>query len=109
VQRITGAFLLAVFAATQSGWVNYWHLQEHAAARPSAHTRMTVSVPWPVDPHDERTCPICMTLHMPLAAAGYVPLLICFGLIVAFLSLLPPRPIARQVFAWIESRGPPIG
>lgn len=108
MRRIIGVLLLAAFAATQSGWLNYRHLREHAAVQASAHTRSTLSLPWPVDPHDERTCPICMTLHMPLAAAGYVPLLICFGLLLAFLSLLAPRPAARQVFAWIESRGPPI-
>lgn len=107
MQRITGVLLLGVFAATQSGWLNYCHLQEHAAVRAAAHTRLTVSVSGPVDPHDERTCPVCMTLHMPLAPSGYVPLLICFGLLLAFLSLLTPTPAARHVFAWIESRGPP--
>lgn len=108
MQRIIGALLLAIFAATQSGGLNYLHLQEHLAARQSTSLRITLTIPWPVDRHDERTCAVCMTLHMPLAAAGYVPLLICFGLLLAFLSLFNPRPVTPPAFEWIESRGPPI-
>lgn len=109
MRRITGILLLAIFAGSQTGWLNYLHLREHAGARPVARSRMTLALPWPVDRHDEGTCPVCATLHMPLASAGCVPLLICFGLLVSFLSLLNPRPAARQAFAWVESRGPPIG
>jgi hypothetical protein len=110
VHRIIGALLLAIFAATQSGGLNYLHLQEHLAAGHAMRQRVTLGIPWPIDHHDERACPVCMTLHMPLsAAAGYIPLLICLGLLLAFLSLLSPRPATPQAFAWIESRGPPVG
>ena len=108
MRRITGILLLASFAVSQTGWLNYLHLREHLGTRRAVHARMTVTVPFPADDHDERTCPICTTLHMPLASAGYVPLLVCFGLLLAFLSLLKPRPAAREAFAWVESRGPPM-
>jgi hypothetical protein len=107
VQRITGALLLAIFAVTQSGWAGYLHMQEHAGSRQAVDSRTTITVPGPVDHHDERTCAVCMTLHMPLATTGCVLLLICLGLLLAFLTLLTPRPMARQAFGWIESRGPP--
>jgi hypothetical protein len=108
VRRLTGILLLAIFAGSQTGWLNYLHLREHCGMRQVTRSQITVATPWPVDGHDERTCPICTTLHMPLASAGYVPPLVCFGLLLAFLTLLNPRPAARQAFAWVESRGPPM-
>ena len=107
MQRIIAIALLAVFAATGSGWLNYLHLQEHISPRTCAFSTLSLSTPTGGD-HDENNCPTCLTLHVCFAASGYVPLLICLGLLVAFLSLLAPRPITRQALVWIESRGPPV-
>jgi hypothetical protein len=107
VQRIIAIALLAVFSATGSGWLNYLHLQEHIAPHHLSYAAPNISTPTG-EGHDESNCPTCLTLHMPFAASGYVPLLICLGLLIAFLSLLAPRPVARHIPVWIQSRGPPV-
>jgi hypothetical protein len=97
--------LLAVFATTGSGLLKYLHLREDAAAISPLLPGPGISLPH--QDHDENNCPICVTLHMQIAVAGYVPLLICLGLLLAFLSLITPPLFARPVPVWIESRGPP--
>jgi hypothetical protein len=99
--------LLAVFAATGSGWLNFLHLQEHVTAPHYPSIASGISAP-AGEGHDENNCAMCLTLHMPLSVAGYVPLLICLGLLVAFLSLITPPPVTRCAPVWIESRGPPV-
>lgn len=106
VQRAVGMILLVVFAATGSGLLKYLHLREDTAAATQPLARSSVSLPH--EDHDENNCPICMTLHMQIAVTGYVPLLICLGLLLAFLSLITPPPFTRRVPVWIESRGPPV-
>lgn len=107
MERITGALLLAVFAATQSGWVNYLHRCDYLACGHRAYASPSLFPPC-VNGHDEATCRVCTTLHMPLSAGGYAPLLIFLGLAVAFLSLITPKPVVRRVCVWIEGRGPPM-
>lgn len=106
VQRAVAIVLLAVFTATGSGLLKYLHLQEHIAAQARVSPASSLSLPQ--EDHDENNCPICMTLHMPMQATGYVPLLICLGLLLAFLSVLSPLPPTRPIPVWIESRGPPL-
>jgi hypothetical protein len=106
VQRVVGMILLVVFAATGSGLLKYLHLREDAAAATQPLANSSIALPH--EDHDENNCPVCMTLHMQIAVAGYVPLLICLGLLLAFLSLITPPPFTRPVPVWIESRGPPV-
>jgi hypothetical protein len=106
VQRVVGMILLVVFAATGSGLLKYLHLREDAAAATQPLANSSIALPH--EDHDENNCPVCMTLHMQIAVAGYVPLLIRLGLLLAFLSLITPPPFTRPVPVWIESRGPPV-
>lgn len=105
MQRAVGIILLAVFAATGSGLLKYLHLREDAASAPHLLPQSSISLPH--EDHDESNCPICMTLHMQIVVTGYVPLLICLGLLLAFLSLLTSQPSTRMALIWIECRGPP--
>ena len=105
VQRAVGIILLIVFAAAGSGLLKYLHLRQDAAAAIQLLPHSGVSLPH--EDHDEKNCPICMTLHAQIVAAGYVPLLICLGLLLAYLSLIAPLPVTRPIPVWIESRGPP--
>jgi hypothetical protein len=107
VRRITGLILLAVLTLAQSGWLNYLHLEEHLSAPHAAALHLSISAPTPGDDHDENNCSVCMNLHMAVSATKYIPLLICLGILVAFLSLLTPRPRALREAVWIEGRGPP--
>ena len=41
-------------------------------------------------------------------SVGWVPLLICLGLFVAFLTLLTPQLASQRVAIRIDCRGPPV-
>jgi hypothetical protein len=58
--------------------------------------------------HDESNCDIHAQLQAPLLAARWVPLLVCLGLFVAFLTLLSPRLTPQRVPLRTDCRGPPI-
>jgi hypothetical protein len=86
-------------------WHNLQHEAEDAellsAARAAGHPLDHAPI------HDENNCEIHCQLHISILAVAWVPLLICPGLFLAFLTLLPVRlPLQlRQVV--IPCRGPP--
>jgi hypothetical protein len=111
VRRVTAVVLLAALAATASGLLRYLHLQEHLAeARQDAPSlnQSAVSAHHDHDEHDENNCSVCMTLNMPVMATGWAPLLICLGLIAAFLSLLSTPLLQQSIPLRIDCRGPPV-
>ena len=57
--------------------------------------------------HDESNCEIHAQLQAPLIAAGWVPVLVCLGLFLAFLTLLSPRLTPKRVPLRTDCRGPP--
>lgn len=110
MQRFAAILLLLCYTALGSGAAEYWHNAEHAsedaaliqAARDSGSPLDRVPL------HDESNCPVHAQLHLCCMAVGWTPLLICLGLFIAFLTLLPSRlPIQRLALA-IPCRGPPI-
>lgn len=107
VQWLAKIGCLIVFIAAASGLPNYVHLEEHLATSHQSHGGRSLLAPSDDDGHDESRCSVCMNLHAPFSVAGHVPLLVFFGLLVAFLTLLAPLPVHRHVCVWIESRGPP--
>jgi hypothetical protein len=107
VHRATTIVLLLAFMATGSGLMGELHRREHAADQ---SVLRSAKAAWqaPGEPgHDERNCAVCLTLHMPFMASGYVPLLICLGLWVEFLTSLRPRLNPQRVHRSIDCRGPP--
>jgi hypothetical protein len=95
--------LAALFAVMSTGGLSFLHEREHHHARPASWAPAVQES----DDHDEATCPICTTLHMPLLPAGYVPLLICLGLLAAFLSVIGPSLSSQRVPLVLVCRGPP--
>jgi hypothetical protein len=108
LQRFTAIFLVAVFVATGSGLVQFLHLEEHATIASSAKV-LTSSAADPAQPgHDESNCLSCITLHTQFSGGHALPLLVCLGLALAFLTMLAPRLTAQAVPARIDCRGPPL-
>jgi hypothetical protein len=108
VRRVPGIILVFALMAVSSGLIEHIHRLEHSASRSES---LSSSAGWqaPGQPgHDEQNCDICLTLHMPLLSAGYIPILICLGVWVAFLSSLRPRLIPQRVQRSIDCRGPPV-
>jgi hypothetical protein len=110
MQRFAAIILLLCYAALGSGAAEYWHNAEHAA-EDAALIQAAQDSGSPLDHvplHDESNCPIHAQLHICCMVVGWTPLLICLGLLVAFLTLLTSRlPIQRAALA-ICCRGPPI-
>jgi hypothetical protein len=106
MQRVAAIVLVLCFIAVGSGAIEYLHNAQHAAedARIAAvgfqsdHGR-----PF----HDDSNCAFHTQLHLPAMPAAWVPLLICLGLFVAFLSLLLPPLLPQRTAVLITCRGPP--
>ena len=105
LRRLTGIILIVIFAAIGSGLIQFLHLQEHAAA--SVASASPILQPWQAG-HDEENCLSCLTLHMQFSAGNAMPLLICLGLAMAFLTMLAPRLTPQAIPARIDCRGPPL-
>jgi len=106
---MTSIFLAALLALISTGGVNYLHeLQHHHVHDAGAVSRTGIgSALHEGDDHDESACPVCATLHMPLLAGAYVPVLICLGVIVSFLTQITRPLTGRRVPLSIDCRGPP--
>ena len=57
--------------------------------------------------HDESNCDMHAQLHLALYFTRWVPLLVCAGLFIAFLTQLPVPLIRRHVPVRVDCRGPP--
>lgn len=76
---------------------------DHAGA---AHGERVPAAP-PHRHHDANNCAEHAQLHIPLLSAGPVPLLVCLGLFVAFLTQITSSPVSRAIPSRIRCRGPP--
>ena len=111
MQRVAAILMMLCYAALGSGAVEYWHNQDHIA-EDAAASRQVQSADKPLDhapPHDDSNCQIHSQLHLAGFAPGWVPLLICLGVFVAFLTLLSPPLTGQQVVFALPCRGPPVG
>lgn len=105
VRRLSSILLLLGFLALGTGLLENIHLQTHLQEH--AATKLTHGDPGQSDP-GEGNCNLCLQLHIPTLSTGWVPLLICLGLIVAFLTLLAPRLAPQRIAVHIDCRGPPV-
>jgi hypothetical protein len=103
VARISSILLLAGFLILGTGILENLHLQTHL----QDHAKLSRDDSKHSDPADG-DCQICHQLHLPTLSTGWVPMLICLGLIVAFLTLLAPRLTPQRIAARIDCRGPPL-
>jgi hypothetical protein len=108
VKRLAAILLLTCFLPLGTGGLLCLHEMQHQRedARQDAIAK-AAGLPITPHHHDESNCETCSQLHMPMLAAGWIPILICLGLLIAFLSLLDTPLIPRPLPARIDCRGPP--
>ncbi len=105
VHRFTSIFLLIGFVGLGSGLLESLHLRTHLLE----HAQAKAARPDQQQPeHSDDDCGLCAQLHLPTLSAGWVPLLVCLGLFVAFLSLLSQPLAPQRVLVRIGCRGPPV-
>lgn len=105
MRRVTAILLLLGFVALGAGMLQSLHLRTHLLE----HAQFKAAAPTDQqhDPSDD-DCALCAQLHLPTISAGWVPLLVCLGLLVAFLTLLTPPLIPQRVLVRLGCRGPPL-
>ena len=108
MRRLAAISLVLCFLALGSGVAAFLHNLNHARQDAVAASAATAAgQPVQHRNHDDSNCDTHLQLHMPLLSAAWVPLLICLGLFVAFLTLLPAPLISRRAPTHFDSRGPP--
>ena len=108
MRRIVAIFLIGYVLALTSGALARVHDAAHAMADQLATASASHDDPAPpVHDHDESNCFLHAQLKLPMAPAGYVPLLVSLGLLVAFLTELPQSVERPRVAHRIDCRGPP--
>ena len=102
--------LVLCYACLGSGTLEHWHNAEHAAedARLMSAAKKAGAPLDHVPFHTDFNCPVHARLHLPILGGRCVPLLVCLGLLVAFLTLLRPTPAPQRALARIDCRGPPV-
>jgi hypothetical protein len=91
LRRVTAILLIGLLLALGSGVVQHLHEDAHVG---DTH-------------HDENTCVLHALLRGPMMTGGWTPLLVCLGLLVAFLTMLTPQPAPQKFFTRLDCRGPP--
>jgi hypothetical protein len=100
VRRLTVGILIMLFLALGSGAMEYAHNVDHAREDARAHVPLGQQ-------HDESNCVLHAQLRSPILASVAVPLLVCLGLFVAFLTLLVEQPVPHRPLTRLDCRGPP--
>jgi ABC-type nickel/cobalt efflux system permease component RcnA len=107
LKKLASIVLLLVFASIGSGALQYAHLLDHLHHDHEADQTTSNQPAHHHEDHDESHCAICGVLHMPTVSAGYVPILISLGILVAFLTEIAAVSSGYRLLAWIDCRGPP--
>jgi hypothetical protein len=109
VNRLAAAILVACYLALGSGAVERWHNARHAAedAKLLQAAHETGAPEKSVPFHTDYNCSFHWQLHLSGMAVACVPLLICLGLFLAFLTMLPVQMPAYQRLLVVPCRGPP--
>jgi len=91
------------FLALGTGAVEYAHNAQHARDDAKlAHADKSIPV------HDDTNCPVHAQLHVPPVQPPVIALLVCLGLLVAFVTQLASPLVLVRVPARIDCRGPPV-
>ncbi|HEV2296490.1 MAG TPA: hypothetical protein VGR35_21780 [Tepidisphaeraceae bacterium] len=102
MRRFGAILLVLAFAALGSGLLlhlhNAAHAAEHAHVEGDQHDH---------PPLDTRGCDLHGKLSLPMLSAGFTPVLITLGLLIAFLTQLTPAWNPAFAHVRLECRGPP--
>jgi hypothetical protein len=109
LKRLASIIVLFGVLGIGTGGLDFLHELTHQAedARLDAFLK-AAGLPVGTHHHDESNCQVCAQLHMMVLWMGWMPVLICLGLFVAFLTLLDQPLIGRLQPARIDCRGPPV-
>ena len=116
MRRAVAILLSIAFLVLGTGALEYLHNLDHKhedAQRAAAAAATSLSHSESPAHHDhaplhnDTNCEIHAQLHMPTISAGWVPLLVCLGLFVAFLTLLASEPVSHRPLLRLDCRGPP--
>jgi len=101
--------LTCVFAALSSCIAPAFAQGQSGCSALPSHAQLKAAAPTDQqhEPSDD-DCALCAQLHLPTLSAGWVPLLVCLGLFVAFVTLLTPPLISQRVLVRLGCRGPPL-
>src|SRR5436190_14210535 len=98
VRRFPLLILLFAVLSLGTGALEFVHNLEHqredAIALAAARKAGAPQQPPPV--HNDSNCAVHAQLHLPTISIGWVPLLVFFGLFVAFVTLLAPPLVSQQ-------------
>ena len=111
VRRAVAIFLAVVVLVLGTGAVQYAHNHAHLD---DGHANAAAPAERPHHPHDEdgsdeTNCFLHALMRAPALSNGHVPLLVCLGLFVAFLTALASQPAAQRFLTRLDCRGPPSG
>lgn len=115
MRRVAAILLSVAFLALGTGALEYLHNLDHKRedAQRATATAAGVSQAGSHSHHDhaplhtDTNCETHAQLHMPTLSMGWVPLLVCLGLFVAFLTLLASEPVSHRPLLRLDCRGPP--
>ena len=110
MRRVVAIFLSVAFLGLGTGALEYLHNLDHKredAQRASACESGSHSHHDHAPLHTDTNCETHAQLHMPTISAGWVPLLVCLGLFVAFLTILATEPDSHRPLLRLDCRGPP--
>jgi hypothetical protein len=110
VRRLIAILQLLVFLAVASGAAGALHQQQHhhTGARSSVVGVSSHITSGDSDPDgDEGHCQLCFDLHAAAIAVSWIPLLVCLGLLITFLTELPSRLPSPRIPDRLDCRGPP--
>jgi hypothetical protein len=105
LRRAPAIILLTGFLFLGTGLLEALHLRVHLLEH--ANAKLLGEDPDQTEQH-ETHCALCYQLHLPTVNSGWVPLLVCLGLLVAFLTLLAPPLAPQRVALRVDCRGPPF-
>jgi hypothetical protein len=110
MRRLSAMVLMLAVAALGSGALRYVHELDHIARDAhSCETGTGSDQHAPSSPaHDDAECFLHAQLNLPMVGGGgYVALLVCFGVFVAFLTSVSVPVLCRRPVLLLDSRGPP--
>jgi len=105
MRRIVAIPALIGFLALGTGTMEHLHALDHQ--REDAALAKERGVPADPPVHNDSNCLFHARLHMPMVSIGWVPLLVCLGVFVAFLRLTALPLVSQRTPTAFNCRGPP--
>ena len=106
MRRLPALVLMLAVAALGSGALRYVHELEHAARGAQHHHEEPANPPH--GDGEDTNCFLHAKLNLPMLSGGYVAVLVCVGMFVAFFTSPAALVLCRRPVLLLDSRGPPV-